>query len=121
MAHNDCNESIDCNINLSGIGSTVSASCREAAIPAGTRIHFVLPSGENIDPKVYSCTDADVYDADAPEKQVWDLTLIAKCLPEENLQSCRKVGPNNTHQALKNLSRSANQKGSCNRTLANNP
>ena len=53
MAHNDCNESIDCNISLSGIGPTVSASSREAAIPAGTGIHFVLPSGENIDPKVY--------------------------------------------------------------------
>ena len=48
-----CNESMDCNTSLFGIGPTVSVSSREAAVPAGTSIHFVLLSGENVDPKVY--------------------------------------------------------------------
>ena len=44
---------MDCNTSLFGIGPTVSVSSREAAVPTGTSIHFVLLSGENVDPKVY--------------------------------------------------------------------
>ena len=58
------------------------------------------------------------FDEEAAKRRVCHLCLIAICLLEENLQSCRRIGLDSTRQALKNTNRVAIQKGTRHATFS---